>query len=48
MDSELAMQEGWLCRGLPLQGIAVQAGAGQDLQVKARTYIAVIQKRLTV
>ena len=48
MDGELAMQEGWLCRGLALQGNAVHARAGKGLQVQARTYIAVTQKRLTV
>ena len=35
-------------RGLTLQSNVVQARAGQDLQVQARTYIAVSQKRLTV
>ena len=39
MDGELALQEGWLCRGLALQGNVVQARAGQGLQVQARTYI---------
>ena len=48
MDGELALQEGWFCRGLALQGNVAQARAGQDLQMQARTYIAVTQKRLTV
>ena len=39
MDGELAPPEGWLCRGLALQGNLVQAGAGQGLQVQALTYI---------
>ena len=34
--------------GLALQGNAVQSRAGQGLQVQSRTYIAVLQKRLTV
>ena len=39
MDGELVLQEGWLCVGLALQGNAVQARAGQSLQVQARAYI---------
>ena len=39
MDGKLAVQEGWLCRELALQGNAVQAREGQGLQVQARTYI---------
>ena len=50
MDGELALQKGWLYRGLALQGNVVQARAEQGLQKQARTYIyiAVSQKRLTV
>ena len=39
MNGELALQEGWLCRRLALQGNVVQARAGQGLQLQARTYI---------
>ena len=39
MDGELAQQEGWLCKGLALQGNVEQGRAGQGLQVQARTYI---------
>ena len=39
MDGELALQKGWFCRELALQGNVVQARAGQGLQVQARAYI---------
>ena len=39
MDGELAQQEGWLYKGLALQGNVEQGRAGQVLQVQARTYI---------
>ena len=34
--------------GLDLQGNVVQGRVGQSLQVRRRTYLAVLQKRLTV
>ena len=34
--------------GLPVQGNVVQSRAGQSLQVQGRTYISVLQRRLTV
>ena len=34
--------------GLALQGNVGQGRAGQSLQVQGRSYIAVLQKRLTV
>ena len=39
MDGELALQEGWLCTELALQGNVLQARAGQGLQVQVRTCI---------
>ena len=39
MDGKLALQEGWLCKRLALQGNVVQGRAVQGLQVQARTYI---------
>ena len=39
MDGELALQEGWLYRGLTLKGNVVQTRSGQGLQVQARAYM---------
>ena len=39
MDGDLALQKGWLWKGLALQGDVVQGRAEQNLQVEARTYI---------